>query len=280
MPELDDFDNSDGVKVADFDVEETLGKGKHSEVFRARHKSTGQTVALKRIHIFDIMDSKQRADCLNEAKLLQSLNHPNIVSVLQAWVEENDVLMALECCEQGDLASVLEAHKTNGTAPTEREIWMWFAQVANAVACMHRHRVMHRDIKPGNIFITGSGSVKIGDLGLSRYLSSQTVQVQSMVGTPCYMSPEVIRGLPYEFSSDVWGLGCLLYEMAALRNPFVGPKLNYYTLGKKIASCQYDPLPESAPESVREMVGLLLRADPAERPSVEQILERIESLTK
>eukprot|EP00891_Asterochloris_glomerata_P006403 jgi/Astpho2/6403/Aster-08090 len=85
---------------------------------------------------------------------------------------------------------------------------------------MHARRMMHRDIKPGNMFVTYNGTLKVGDLGLSRHLSSRTMQAQSMVGTPYYMAPECIRGHPYDWSSDVWSLGCLLYEMAAMRSPF------------------------------------------------------------
>jgi len=185
--------------------------------------------------------------------------------------------MALECCEQGDLARVLESHREQGTVIPEQQLWVWFRQITDAVCCMHEHRVMHRDIKPNNIFVTTDGTAKIGDLGLSRFMSSQTMQVQSMVGTPCYMSPEVIRGLPYDFSSDVWGLGCLLYEMTALKVPFYSPKLNYYTLGKKITTCDYEPLPDSVSPAIRDTVGLLLRSEPQDRPTAQQLLDRVSS---
>ena len=100
---------------------------------------------------------------------------------------------------------------------------------------MHSRRIMHRDIKPANLFVAADASLKIGDLGLGRFFSSQTYEVLSRVGTPLYMSPEILHGSGYEFKSDVWSLGCITYEMATLRSPFKSDeKMSLYDLFNKI----------------------------------------------
>ena len=121
--------------------------------------------------------------------------------------EGNDMVLVLEACEGGDLAGTLKQHREEDRPLTEQQIWTWFLQVCDALFHMHGQRMMHRDIKPSNIFVTGDGQVKVGDLGLSRFMSSQTVEVQSMVGTPCYMSPEVREGRARaggRFGRSIW----------------------------------------------------------------------------
>ena len=183
---------------------------------------TGKVLAVKKVQIYEIMDTKQRADCVNEVKLLQSFNHPNIIKYTDSFIENNELVITLEFCDCGDLGGLIKDRLAAGAFLAEGHVWSIFTQLCTAVSHMHAHRVMHRDIKPGTVFLSASGVVKLGDLGLSRYLSSQTAQAKSMVGTPYYMSPECIRGQPYEWSSDIWSLGCLLYELAALRNRSTG----------------------------------------------------------
>lgn len=167
------------------------------------------------VFLCEIMDRQTRSDCISEINFHQSLQHPHIVRVVASFFEANDMYLVLEVCEGGDLSQLLSAQRHKGQPLEEAEVWRLFRQVCTAVEFMHQNRIMHRvsithdlrpsacslffffpdkippsppqDIKPGNIFLAADGTAKIGDLGLSRYFSSKTLQAQSMVGTPAYM---------------------------------------------------------------------------------------------
>ena len=270
--------------VNDYHIEDKIGSGKFSTVWIARSVRTDMTVALKKIQLFDMMDAVARRNCLREVNMLQSLDHENIIRYLEAFMQDNDLVIALEGADRGDLSTIIHERRQRGVPFSEFEIWDYFTQICAGLRHMHQKRIMHRDLKPSNLFLSVGGKLKLGDLGLSRYFSSKTLQVNSVVGTPYYMSPECIRELPYDWSSDVWSLGCILYELITLRSPFYSENLNFYLLGKKITNCEYEAMPESVPEVMRRLVSGMIQKDPKQRPDVDAIyrtaLERREQLAK
>jgi serine/threonine protein kinase len=202
-----------------YQVIKAIGKGKFAIVYRATSLSDGTTVALKKINV-DTIDEKARQKCLKEVKLLQSLDHPNIIKYLDSFISDQDLIIVVEWAAAGDLKRQLTKAQEKNQLFDERIIWKYFSQITHAIEHMHSRRIMHRDLKPANIFLTIEGVVKVGDLGLSRQLSESTILAHSKVGTPLYMSPEVLRGDGYDFKSEIWSLGCLLYELAMLKSPF------------------------------------------------------------
>lgn len=221
------------------------------------------------------MDPKQREKCLKEVRLLESLDHPNIIKYLDSFMEENQLLIAIEWAERGDLKRIIKKAVTEDNPIEESRIWDYMTQLATALLHMHEKRIMHRDLKPANIFITVDGALKLGDLGLGRYLSSQTLEAYSRVGTPLYMSPEVLKGNGYDWKSDVWSLGCVVYELACLRSPFKGDdsKMSLYDLFNTINKGEYPPIPEKYSEELRTMVNSMIRVDPQERLAMSQVVE-------
>jgi len=238
-----------------YEVGKQIGTGKFSVVYRAR-MADGRHVALKKINIFDMMDAKSRTKCLREVLMLQTISkHENLIAYLDAFIEDNELMIVFEWAESGDLRRLLR--KTT-TPFEERQVWNYFLQVAGAIAHMHEQRMMHRDIKPANIFISATNVLKLGDLGLGRVFSNDSVEAFSKVGTPLYMSPEVLHGQGYDFKSDVWSLGCLLYEFATLKSPFEAPNQTLYDIFKRINNGEFDQLPDVFSHELRSLVSRML----------------------
>ena len=262
-----------GGSLADYVIEKAIGRGHFSVVHRAVRRSDERRVALKKVQIFDMLDAKARDRCLKEVQLLKSLPpHPCIIQYLDSFIDNNELYIVFEWAEHGDLRRLLRRANESKTSLQEAQVWRYFVQIADGIRHMHEARIMHRDIKPANIFLSSNGSIKLGDLGLGRAFSSQTYEALSKVGTPLYMSPEVLDGRGYEWKSDVWSLGCLLYELATLRSPFKAEGDNLYTLFKKISVGRFESLPAHYSPQLQRLVTSMIQIDPKTRPDVKDVL--------
>ncbi|CAF1203251.1 unnamed protein product [Adineta steineri] len=260
--------------LRNFQIMKKLGHGHFSVVFSAKNRFDNVCVALKKVELSQMADAKAIEDCKREISLLQQLNHPNVIKYISHFVEDNDLYIVLELASAGDLAQMIKHFIKHNKRMTEKTIWKFFCQICSGLEHMHSKRIMHRDIKPANIFVSAEGIVRLGDLGLGRFFGSQTKSAHSMVGTPYYMSPERIQehDLGYDFRSDIWSLGCILYEMAALRSPFYGENLNLLLLRKKIEALDYVPLPANIFSlELCHLVAKCLVLDPQQRPYIGEV---------
>eukprot|EP00826_Nyctotherus_ovalis_P022917 TRINITY_DN17675_c0_g1_i2.p1 TRINITY_DN17675_c0_g1~~TRINITY_DN17675_c0_g1_i2.p1 ORF type:complete len:568 (-),score=127.98 TRINITY_DN17675_c0_g1_i2:234-1937(-) len=229
--------------------------------------ATNEFLVMKQIAISQ-MDRSQRSEALSEARILQSLSSPYIVSYHSSFIENEKLCIVMEYCENGDLSRLLAGQ--HGQFLEEDAIWKYFIEICLALLYLHNRKILHRDIKTMNVFLTKDFHVRLGDLGVAKVLSQNANFAHTMVGTPYYLSPELCQEKPYNEKSDVWSLGCLLYELCALKHPFEAR--NQAALIMRIVQGRYDPLPNIYSKELLNIVTQCLQKDYRKRYSVHDIL--------
>ena len=218
------------------------------------------------------MNEKDKQDTLNEAKILEKLDHPNIIKFKEVFIANKPLKtlnIVTEYADGGDLSLAIKNQRKEYFK--ESQILDYFTQICLAIKHIHGKHIIHRDLKSQNIFLTKTGLVKLGDFGIAKNLNCTWQKAKTMIGTPYYLSPEIVNNKPYSFKSDIWSLGVLLYEMMALKMPFDANSLPMLTL--KIIKGNYAPPPQKFTPDLRNLVSMLLNVDPDKRPSIDQILK-------
>lgn len=193
---------------------EHIGEGSFGKVYKARRKYTGFTVAMK----FIAKHGKSEKDLKNlrqEIGILRNLNHENIILMFDAFETDREFCVVTEYA-QGELFQILEDDKRL----PEGTVQQIAKQLVYALHYLHSNRILHRDMKPQNVLIGANGRVKLCDFGFARAMSSNTMVLTSIKGTPLYMSPELVQEQPYDATSDLWSLGVILYELFVGQPPF------------------------------------------------------------
>ncbi|KAM9362233.1 serine/threonine-protein kinase Nek4 [Symphorus nematophorus] len=173
-------------------------------------------------------------------------------------------------CEGGDLYHRLKQQK--GELLPERQVVEWFVQIAMALQYLHERNILHRDLKTQNIFLTKTNIIKVGDLGIARVLENQNDMASTLIGTPYYMSPELFSNKPYNHKSDVWALGCCVYEMSTLKHAFNAKDMN--SLVYRIVEGKLPQMPSRYDPQLGELIKSMLCKRPEDRPDVKLILRQ------
>jgi len=248
-----------------------LGSGGFGDVIKAKRTDNENIkVAIKTIRVPNLSADEKRAT-ENEVEILSKLKHPNIVQYIESFYENDKCHIVMEWCDRGDLAALIKQQSTMATMFREFQIMDWFVQVCLAVKYLHDNSIIHRDIKPHNVFVMNDGSVKLGDFGISKVIEFTLKQSTNVKGTPAYISPEMCSGsTKFSSKSDVWALGCLLTELLCLKCAFSGESI--LTIALNICNVNYEPIPSGYSENVRNLVKCLFIKDPKRRPTIDEIL--------
>ena len=254
----------------DFKLGKLLGKGAFSKVFLVHRLIDGQTYAMKQVRISQLTD-KEKKNSLNEIRILASLSHKNIIGYKDAFFDENSKTLniVMEYADNGDMSQKIKYNLKHGLLFRENIIWNYLIQILEGLCYLHQNNIIHRDLKSANIFLMKDGTIKIGDLNVSKIAKIGMAHTQT--GTPYYASPEIWLDKPYDFKSDVWSLGCILYELCQLKPPFRGTSLK--NLCYNIQRGIYEPIMNFYSEELRKLIYFMLRTDPNMRPTTGQILK-------
>ena len=251
-----------------YEVVQTLGRGSYGRVDLVRLKSSGEQFAMKKVKLSSVSDG-DKMKALDEVKVLSKLKHPNIVTFIESFQENNSLFIVMEYMDGGDLAKKIE--QRGSSYLSENEIMFNFVQILLALSYLHDHKILHRDIKPENCFMTKHGILKLGDFGIAKSVGQSSDLAKTVIGTPLYLAPEIWDNIPYSYAADIYSLGVVLYELCTLKRPYNTDSVTQ--LLKMVTQGQYEPLPSFFSKPLRQLVENMMWRDPNLRPSAKQILQ-------
>ena len=194
------------MSLNEFDQLKRIGTGSYSSVYKVSRREDDKEYALKKVKMTGLF-SKEKDNALNEVRILASINHPNVISYKEAFIDQpsSSLCIIMEYADDGDLLERIKHQKKHHKYIKEQEIWSIFIQVVKGLRRIHNLNIMHRDLKSANVFLNKNGKVQLGDLNVSKLAKMGLNYTQT--GTPYYASPEVWKEKPYDFKSDIWSLG-------------------------------------------------------------------------
>lgn len=254
-----------------YELQARIGEGTYATVYKARRLSDSESVAVKIINVFK-MNRKKIENALNEVRIICAIDHPNVVGYHEAFLDEHnkDLYIVMEYVGGGDLNDRIRLLKQSKSFLPEKLLWKYAIQIMQGLKALHDRKIIHRDIKPGNIFVSEDLlTLKIGDLNVSKIMRNRAMTA-TVIGTPYYLAPEIWKNAMYDYRCDVFSFGCVLYEVSALRVPFQGNSIA--ELFKKIEYSKVPNLPKQYSTGYFDFILLCLTRNMRQRPTVEKLL--------
>lgn len=255
--------------MQNYTVEKIVGEGSFGKALLCRRNTDKRRVIIKQISIAK-MSSKEAQRTELEATLLSRLKHPNIVAFIDSFKSSNNLHIVMDYADGGDLETHLKNRR--GKLMSEKEVLHMFVQIALAIKHIHDRKILHRDLKSQNIFLTQAGMVKLGDFGVSRVLEKTMDLAATQVGTPYYMPPEIANNTKYNSKCDIWSLGVILFELMTLSMPFKGNSMQ-----QLLRNISNQPVPSVSSSlychEIRQMLEAMLCKNQSRRPGINAVLQ-------
>lgn len=266
---MDEEFNWHGENPAEsFELQEKLGQGAYGVVYRAVHKSSQMPIAIKEL----FCDPEQQTQIEAEINILKKCRHPDIVGYFGCFKRSSDIWILMDLCEMGSLADLMRILPSKSLS--EVQIIGVLGHILSGLHYLHSQTpaIIHRDMKAANILLSKAGEPKLADFGIST-LAVQS-KVHSVIGTPCFMSPETIEGREYTCKADIWSLGIMVIELAEGRPP----RYNRGTAVQIMQEIVAGPPPtlqksSSWSKNLLDFISVCLQKDPCSRPDASQLLE-------
>lgn len=216
--------------------------------------------------------TKETQDAIKEGRLLAAFKHPYIVRYRENFIDNGWLCILMDYCEGGDLSRQIENAKKQRQPIAENQVLRWMAQALLALKYIHDKHVLHRDLKSSNFFLSRSNNLKMGDFGIAKVLSCTAACARTQIGTPYYLSPEVCQEKPYAWPSDIWAMGCIMYELCERKVPFDASNIS--GLVQKICRGPTPEIQGRYDDFLKQLCKDMLSRSSSGRPSAETILQR------
>ena len=256
-----------------YNIISELGKGAFGKVYKVFNDLEKKYYVIKEISL-NGLNNEMIQQMKNEANFLSQFISEYIVKYKESFEDnnKNTFNIVMEYCRKGDLRQFINKYKKLGKIINEDVIYSIILDICNGIKAIHNKNIIHRDLKPENIFIDDDYNIKIGDLGISKQLSENTLYAQTFAGTRNYMAPEIFNNDIYNNKVDIWALGCIIYELFTLNFCFKGPNLVTKIIGGKYERIIYQ---NNIFSDWQNIIDIILKINPDERPDIDNLIKLI-----
>ena len=274
---MEDFRGNEFLKL-NYKQIEVLMLDQIKKVYLAQKKDNQEKIIIKEINLLQL-DEKERDMAIQEGIILSKLKHPNIINCNEFHLENDKFDIIMEYAEGGDLFSKIKEEKNKNKYFEEKEIIEWFIEICEGVKYIHENEIIHRDLKPLNIFLTKNNKIKIGDFGIAKLLNYES-KVKTMIGTKFYLSPEIMKNKDYDYKSNIWNLGIILYELTQLKHPFFDENISNESMINNIGKENINFININYSERLLNLIKNILKVNPNERLDINKIILECNTIKK